>query len=70
MARKLARQGVPFTKEDIEDCEMEGLLRAMELDGHEEAYISTAVGNKVRDMGKRLVTRHKRNVRLEDLEKD
>ena len=49
---------------------MEGLLWAMELDGHEEAYIATAVGNKVRDMGKRLVTRHKRNVRLEDLEKD
>ena len=66
MARKLARQGVPFTKEDLEDCEMEGLLKAMELDGHEEAYIATAVGNKVRDMAKRLVTRHKKTIRLED----
>ena len=65
MARKLARRGVPFTREDFEDAEMEGLLRAMELDGHEEAYIATAVGNKVRDMGRRLQTRS-RDVRLHE----
>ena len=46
---------------------MEGLLRAMELDGHDKDYIATAVGNKVRDMAKRLQTRS-RDVRLDELD--
>ena len=68
MAHKLKRGGAPFTQEDIEDAEMEGLLRAMELDGHNDQYIGTAVGNVVRNMADRLKTRG-RDVRLADYEK-
>ena len=67
MAKKLKSHGYPFTPEDIEDAEMEGLLKAMELDGHDEPYIATAVGNKVRDMAKRLQTRS-RDIRLQELD--
>ena len=42
----------------------------MELKDKPEPYIATSVGNAVRDMGKRLMTQCKRNVRLEDIEKD
>ena len=46
------------------------MVKALELKDRPEPYIATSVGNVVRNMGDRLMTRHKRNVRLEDIEKD
>ena len=65
MARKLARRGVPFTKEDFEDAESEGMVKAMELERDGKPVTGTAVGNAVRDMARRLQTRS-RDVRLHE----
>ena len=44
------------------------MVKALELKDRPEPYIATSVGNVVRDMAKRLMTRHGRTVKLDYLE--